>query len=73
MQDGQRNGEYGNVDSPANPENRQVEENPGNGSPFGRILNGIPSTPNKQVRGGAFVTAFPLQSAKLSQSYACSA
>ena len=52
MQDGQRNGDYGNADSPASPENRQVEGNPGNGSPFGRILNGIPSTPNKRVRGG---------------------
>lgn len=52
MQDGQRNGDYGNADSPASSENRQVEGNPGNGSPFGRILNGIPSTPNKQVRGG---------------------
>lgn len=54
MQDGQRNGDYGNADSPASPENRQVEGNPGNGSPFGRILNGIPSTPNKQVRGGRY-------------------
>ena len=73
MQDGQRNGDYGNADSPASPENRQVEGNPGNGTPFGRILNGIPSTPNKQVRGGAFVIAFPLQSVKLLQSYAFSA
>lgn len=74
MQDGQRNGDYGNADSPASSENRQVEGNPGNGSPFGRILNGIPSTPNKQVRGGGgFVTAFQPQSVKSLQSYACSA
>ena len=54
MQGGQRNGEYGNTDSPSNPENRQTEENVGNGSPFGRILNGIPSASNKQVRGGGY-------------------
>lgn len=59
MQDGQRNGDYGNADSPASSENRQVEGNPGNGSPFGRILNGIPSTPNKQVRGGGIRDCFP--------------
>lgn len=74
MQDGQRNGDYGNADSPASSENRQVEVNPGNGSPFGRILNGISSTPNTQVRGGgAFVIAFQPQSVKSLQSYAFSA
>ena len=66
MQDGQRNGDYGNADSPASSENRQVEGNPGNGSPFGRILNGIPSTPNKQVRGGGGIRdCFPTTISKI--------